>query len=254
MYGPEYLTDTGWAANFGNLTDLWQRFGATGIALAEGEVLNRSIAWPNRVWFPPDSQPARLQPWRIAVGSAPPDATFVVWDTERASAQSWFAGLPTLGLAPASELTAMAMPATGIDSRAKTTLAVETIIDSSGAQRWSELCSRCFGYRINDRVITTAASQPDVWLMSGLWQGKAVATALLYRTGQVAGVHQVGVDPEYRGRGIARAMMQRALGMATLRWSPSLFVLQASAQGRGLYQQLGFRQQFQLGLFRRSGQ
>ena len=248
------VTDTGWAANIGNLTALWQRFGATSTVLQGGAVLNRSIAWPNRVWFQPDSQPARLQPWQHAVDSAPLDSTFVVWDTEHASAQPWLASLDTLGLAPTSELSAMTVPANSIDTRARTTLEIETIIDSSGAQRWSALCSRCFGYSINDRVITAVASRPDVCLMSGIWHGKAVATALLYRTGQVTGVHQVGVDPEYRGRGIARAMMLRALCMANRSWSPSLFVLQASAQGRGLYQQLGFRHQFQLGLFKRSEQ
>ncbi|WP_407666147.1 GNAT family N-acetyltransferase [Microbulbifer bruguierae] len=64
------------------------------------------------------------------------------------------------------------------------------------------------------------------------------------------GIHQVGVPPDFRGRGIARALMQSLLEQCQIAGAHYV-TLQASQMGEGLYQQLGFARRFQIASFRR---
>jgi GNAT superfamily N-acetyltransferase len=242
-------TADSYAINVDNLTGLWQHFGSTAVPLPDSTTMHISTAWPHRVWFNPHAQPQQLSQWKLAIEVAPPGSTFVVWDMARPAQPCWHRHLHSLGLAPGTALTGMIMPAADIAPGNEMSLSLTTVTDSRQARLWAKLCGRSFGYRVDERVIAGILDIPDIWIMSGLLRGQLVATTLLYRTGDVVGVHQVGVDPEHRGLGIARAMMQSALSAANEKWRPSRFVLQASEQGRGLYRQLGFRQQFTLGLF-----
>tara|TARA_R110002049_G_scaffold85550_6_gene217457 strand:- start:93 stop:863 length:771 start_codon:yes stop_codon:yes gene_type:complete len=242
-------TDDSYAANVDNLTGLWQHFGSTAVQLPDNTTLHLSTAWPHRAWFNPHAQPQPLSRWKQAIEAAPPGSTFVVWDVAHPAQQCWHKRLQSLGLAPGATLTGMNMPAADIAPGNEALVSLKTITDSGQARLWAQLCGRSFGYPIDERVIAGVLDNPDIWIMAGLLRGQPVATTLLYRTGDVVGVHQVGVDPEQRGLGLARAMMQSALSAANKKWRPSRFVLQASEQGRGLYRQLGFRQQFTLGLF-----
>ncbi|CAA0121408.1 Uncharacterised protein [Halioglobus japonicus] len=241
--------DSGYAANIDNLTGLWQHFGCIAGSVTDNTRLYWSTSWPRRAWIDPRAQPEQLSYWMKAIETAPTGSVFVVWDIEQTAEYPWHARMDSLGLAPQSTLTGMIMPAAETDCSAEDMLTVQTITDCTHARHWAQLCGRCFGYRIDENVIARVLGNPNIWLMVGVFNGKPAATTLLYRSHDTVGVHQVGVDPEHRGLGIARAMMRSALSLAKEHWRPSLFVLQASEAGRGLYEQLGFRQQFKLELF-----
>lgn len=69
-----------------------------------------------------------------------------------------------------------------------------------------------------------------------------VGTAILFYTGQVVGLHQLGVAQAAQGQGVARIMMHQLLALASesqARW----MTLQASRKGLGLYEQPGFSRQ-----------
>ncbi|GAA3526476.1 hypothetical protein GCM10022394_01980 [Zobellella aerophila] len=77
-----------------------------------------------------------------------------------------------------------------------------------------------------------------------------MATALLNKTGEVIGVHQVGVPPEHRGKGIANGLMQRLIA-ACQDWGDRHITLQASGAGEDLYRRQGFEPRFRIKSYRR---
>lgn len=80
--------------------------------------------------------------------------------------------------------------------------------------------------------------QPDGWVFAR-WDGApaGVAGATIY--GPTAYIGLVGVDPAYQRRGIAMAMMRHLMAWCASRGNPAL-LLDASAAGAPLYEQLGF--------------
>jgi GNAT superfamily N-acetyltransferase len=75
----------------------------------------------------------------------------------------------------------------------------------------------------------------------GRLDGAPVATASLLLAGGIAGIHDVSVVPEARGRGIGTAITLTALQAARSLGYEVAF-LQPSAMGRPIYERIGFRQ------------
>lgn len=75
----------------------------------------------------------------------------------------------------------------------------------------------------------------------GRWEGKPVATSMLYLGKGVAAVHHVATLPEYRRRGIGSAMTLRVLHEARNR-GYRVAVLTASSEGIGSYRRIGFHE------------
>lgn len=70
-------------------------------------------------------------------------------------------------------------------------------------------------------------------------EGEAVGTALVFRTGGVAGVYCVCTLPEARRAGVATALMHHAMEEAA-RQGCRLAIVQSTEMGRSLYRRLGF--------------
>jgi ribosomal protein S18 acetylase RimI-like enzyme len=77
----------------------------------------------------------------------------------------------------------------------------------------------------------------------GLWNGKPVATALLFLGAGVAGLYSVSTVPQARGRGIGTAMAQEALRQGRDR-GYRVGILYASQMGLPIYRRMGFREYF----------
>jgi GNAT superfamily N-acetyltransferase len=86
--------------------------------------------------------------------------------------------------------------------------------------------------------------QPDGCFVAG-WDGIPVGTTTTCIFGQVAWIAMVLVDESFRGRGLGKALLERALefldraGVDTVR-------LDATPLGQPLYERLGFREQYRL--------
>jgi GNAT superfamily N-acetyltransferase len=91
--------------------------------------------------------------------------------------------------------------------------------------------------------------QPDGGFVAEL-DGDAVGTVITCRFGPVAWVAMMLVEERFRGRGIGRALMVHALGDLDARGIPSVR-LDATPQGRPLYESLGF--EFEILLTRYEG-
>lgn len=245
--------DTLHRANLDNLTSLWHSMGVEvhGKRCACG--LNRSQSWPHRAWLAPGREVEPGAALQRAIEIQRPGTIFPVWRYNRSRPGPWHTALENAGLVLQSELTAMSLAGHRLCVQEETDLLVQQVTSGWEVDAWAELCGRCFGYEIDGEVIRRIARDEKVRVLWGLINDAPVATALLYASESVVGVHQVGVDPAWRGRGLAQQMMRSLVNRAIINWRPSALVLQASQDGLDIYRRLGFVEQFRIGLFRRPG-
>ncbi len=231
-------------ANIDNLTGLWQLMGAQ----TEGDGLNRSLSWPRRCWLEWEHRgeyEALHVPARI-----PPGYLYPIWDAgEQTVAREQ--QLAASGFDMGLQQLAMFLPLDEQGPGSKSGRLELSLLEHAGdAETWACLCGRAFGYSIDTSVIERLLQQPDVEVLWAKCDGVPVATAILYRTGSVVGVHQVGVPPEQQGRGIARELMQQLVARVRAMGARYL-CLQASAAGEPLYLSMGFQPQFTIRSYRR---
>lgn len=120
-------------------------------------------------------------------------------------------------------------------------------------ERWSLLVSKAFGYYVDEVSVKKLLNNEQVRLYLYEVDGIEVATALLFKTGKIAGIHYIGVRPEYRGKGIAKDLM-RCLHHVSTKLGCRYTTLQASPQGKKLYESLGYSEQFRYDNYRRKSQ
>ncbi|MFC6633678.1 GNAT family N-acetyltransferase [Microbulbifer taiwanensis] len=234
-------------ANIDNLTALWRAMGASAISGAPG--MHACTGWPDRHWFDWECEPAAVAdelPARL-----PPRAMVPVWaagDRESALQRA----LERNSFDTCLEQLAMYLPLGGWTGGPGNELHIETVTSPAQVESWTESCGLAFGYRIDVAAIERLAGHPAARLLLARKGNVPLGTALLFKTGPVIGVHQVGVLPEQRGQGIAGALMRDIL-VACREWRGEFVTLQASAAGEGLYRKLGFSPQFRIASYRRPG-
>ncbi len=85
-----------------------------------------------------------------------------------------------------------------------------------------------------------AATDPQVALLVGSYQGQTIATSRLSCLGEIGNIHGVVTDPKFRRRGIGTAMTWAAIAEARKRGCTSI-VLSASEMGYPVYRRMGFQ-------------
>ena len=117
----------------------------------------------------------------------------------------------------------------------------EKVSSSDQAILWSGIFSSAFGYHINEQLLITK-NNIDVLLIYA--SGKPIGTMMLHSSEpHMTGIHSMGILPDMQQSGYGGKIMKKVLYEIQsngFRW----VTLQASEAGLGLYQKLGFRQQF----------
>ncbi|ALO44447.1 GNAT family N-acetyltransferase [Pseudoalteromonas phenolica] len=116
---------------------------------------------------------------------------------------------------------------------------VEVLTQPDDLPSWAQACSNAFGYSIAPEALLPLLTNPNATLFSYMVNGTIAGTAIAFQSNDVMGVHQVGVDPNFRGQGIAKTLMHHLVDFAK-RQDTRLMTLQASKAGLPLYQQMGF--------------
>jgi ribosomal protein S18 acetylase RimI-like enzyme len=116
---------------------------------------------------------------------------------------------------------------------------------------WADIGSEAFAYQIDISVIQQLVNIDDIQLLIAWENEQAVACGLLYKTGDIIGVHQVGVKRSFQGKGFAKCLMLDIIE-ACVQWQGKYVVLQASQAGKPLYEKLGFNSQFLIKNFKRA--
>jgi GNAT superfamily N-acetyltransferase len=249
--------------NLSNLTSLWKKYGAQVIERNTPPLLHANTRWPHRCWLDLGRLSCDgIDP--IVLGhtndnawleQVPESAVFPIWPMmiDKGDCHAGLfepQGIETRLIekdwACTFEQTAMYLSLeAGADyaPKAHPEFQVKTVRTPEDVAAWIDIGSEAFDYRIDRSVIETFINDEDVQLLLGCHNDQAIACALLYKTGDVIGVHQVGVMQAFQGKGVARRLMLNILSACAL-WQGRYVVLQASEAGKPLYDSLGFEAQF----------
>ena len=104
---------------------------------------------------------------------------------------------------------------------------------------WIKACSISFNYAIEQASIEPLLANPSATLFTYRLDDDIAGTAITYQTQGTMGVHQMGVNPAFRGRGVAKKLMLHLIRLAQQQRC-SLVTLQASQAGQPLYEKIGF--------------
>lgn len=237
--------------NTDNLTTLWRALGARPLPGAHAFAAYGHASWPHRYWLETGARPATREEIGEFVAALPAHCTVPVRDGPLAAI--FGDALERRGFAVAFEQTAMYLSLAGypgsgaaaVTLRGGGRLALASVNSAEDIDTWCRVGGKAFGYRIDPQVLGGALPGEGLELYLARLDGAVVATGLLLHTGSVAGVHQVGVDPAFRGRGIARALMRLLLARCVSRGATHA-ALQASTEGRPLYLSMDFEEQFRI--------
>ena len=227
-------------ANLKNLTALWDALGATQ-QVHPSASLWISDSWPHKCWINPrDPQTPISDDVELSER-----LIFPVWGLGDVLARE--TSFKNLGYEVNSEQTAMVLSAEARThiSATHNDIDMKQVVDADDAFLWSGICAEAFGYAIDPGPIRELIGNDQASVFLAAVDGEAAGTAILYRTDHITGIHQVGVRPLFRGNGLARRMMEATIDHA-FRCGAQHITLQASPAGKPLYDQLGFRDQFQI--------
>lgn len=248
-------------ANIDNLTHLWEKYGTRTVKLKTTQsapqitLLQINNHWPHRCWFD------KFNPLQdtLALESLPPSTIYPVWPnfSVKQKTKKTLAEQHNIEIELSNnnwrcilEQTAMFLPL--IESSAadltdkpsvQTNFSVKKVTTVTELALWLDIASKAFGYSIDQHVFEKLIAEQDIQILLAYDNNTPIATALLFKTGNIIGVHQVAVNPDAQGKGYAR-MLMKVLINKSYKWQATHLVLQASAAGKPLYDSLGFKTQF----------
>lgn len=274
------------AVNLFNLTRLWSEYGAREVAGEYFPSLRINTDWPHRCWVDDGAvkhnvtdnmarQPvlsytdgARHDNGHVLVHKnlagwidrVPESAVLPLWSLPNENGEVSSSVDPFVEKVLAEKgwrrtFTQLAMYkplAADSDYSAPTRVGfqVRTVCTLSDLESWVAIGSEAFSYRIDQGVIEALLFKDNIQILLGCFEGEAISSALLYKTGDAIGVHQVGVRHSFQGKGFARSLMEELVARCSL-WKGENIVLQASQMGKPLYERLGFREQFEIRNYQR---
>lgn len=241
-------------ANVNNLKSLWEKYGSQLLKL-DKNIIKINTHWPYRCWF--DDVMSLID--FSCLNKLPESTVFPVWgklsnekNTEHEFAElslidkqfeknNWFCLF---------EQTAMYLALTNgsfniIEHQVQLRIgfAIKKVETPKELTLWVDIVTESFGYSIDRVVIEKLIYDQDMQILMAYYNDEAIATAVLHKTSDIIGVHQVGVKKKFQSKGFARILMQRIIA-ASLLWQGKYIVLQASPSGKPLYESLGFKSQF----------
>ncbi len=229
-------------ANINNLTALWKKMGTLPRSGMPIKDFYASVSWPHRCWFD----------WKANIDETP-TLDDIVFQLQRGCIVPVWGGmldrtsvfariLIDARFKLSFEQTAMYLNLENYREADHLKPDVATISSDRDIETWTRVAAQSFNYEIDVSVIQQIADDPDVQLLLAYVDRQPAATALLFRTGDIIGIHQVGVSEQYRGKGVARSLMHYVIARCHALTAKHI-TLQASAAGEPLYRKLGFKQQ-----------
>lgn len=237
-------------SNIDNLTSLWRKMGVENNSAFALDGLTISQTWPNRHWFDWNATANQIAALHNLLPHLPARAVIPVWMGRGEQAAQLERNLLDENFRISFQQLAMYLDLQTAQREEIPTLDITKVQTLQDLEAWTATASAAFGYWIDIAAIEKVAIDVDLTLLLAKQDGEPVATALVYKTGAVIGVHLVGVPEAYRGRGIAKALMRYVINLS-IDLDGKFLMLQASAVGEPLYRQLGFVPQFEIKNYKR---
>ena len=237
--------------NIDNLTSLWRKMGINKNSEWNKNGLTVSANWPNRYWFDWDANIQQINSIVSELHQLPAAAVVPVWMGAGPAASQLELFLKDECFQVLFSQQAMYLDLQAYSVPELPEQDIQLVQAPADVETWAAIASAAFGSTIDLAAINAIVDLPEVKLLLLKDAGQAVGTALVYQTGEIIGVHLVGVPEPYRGRGFARIIMQQVI-KHSIAMGGKYLTLQASAAGEPLYLQLGFVAQFSIKNYRRS--
>lgn len=236
--------------NIDNLTSLWKKMGVSNQPGLSVPGLLCSVTWPHRCWFDSEISSESLTEFKNKLNLLPAHAVVPVWDFGSVNISSFEENLIGSGFSILFSQLAMYLNLHEVSATKSKPDNIYRVQSAAIVPLWVDTASKAFGYSIDSAAIEPLIHEDAVHLLLMKIDHQAVGTALVYKTGDVIGVHLVGVPAEYRGKGIARAIMNYVIQLS-IEIEGRYLTLQASSAGEPLYRSLGFNKQFLIKNYRR---
>ena len=233
------------AKNINNLTGLWKEMGTQSDSI---NCLYVSAGWPNRCWFDWETNAETIVAMPKYFSHLDQGFIVPVWDEQISPV--FEAILMDSGFEFSFQQTAMYLNLENYNEPHHNHVIVSVVSIEQEIEVWTNIATQSFEYEIDVSVIKQIADVANVQLLLTYVDTQPVATAILYKTGDIIGVHQFGVIKEYRSRGIARRLMQYIIKQCKQQGN-TYIMLQASEAGEHLYRNLGFKPQFTIQNFQK---
>ena len=223
--------------------------------IVEGERLSYHFAFPNApmckgIWGSRlsadkvDNAIEQMVAWFQAKGA--PFAAW--WYNQNPQPANLFERLKAHGFEQDYEAPGMAIDLETLDESflLSNELSIVSALDDKTLQDWVTVLCASYDMPVfaaqawTDATKSFGAENPQWRLYVGYWQGRPVATNLLFNGAGVAGLYCVGTIPEARGKGFGKAITLKPLLDARAE-GYRYGVLFASEEGLPMYQRLGFR-------------
>lgn len=104
--------------------------------------------------------------------------------------------------------------------------------------KWITAAESIFGNK-NSSLYKPLFKDKDIYFLGLKSNDEIVTTTMLFRTGDIMGLHLVGTSPEHRGKGYGALITKYALKFAK-ELGCKYSVLQASKMGKPVYQKVGY--------------
>lgn len=222
--------------NIDNLTTLWKTAAASLLSYHQNNFLEfsqiKNSGWPNRLWFREDITEEDLSQIQKTIEKNP-GLVIPYWDIFGSNSNEFF---EKNGFSIRNQLAAMALKLNQ-KFTLQNNLAFKRVLNEEDAKTWSDIYPLSFNYVISKETLVANYENVTFYLVH--FEGKAIGTLTLFQTGNIMGIHGVGVIPEMRKRGFAEEIMKFAINEA-IDSNCEYAQLQASALGKGIYTRLGF--------------
>jgi GNAT superfamily N-acetyltransferase len=226
--------------NIDNLTALWRTVATPLLSYHKFDPFEfsqiKNSGWPNRLWFREDIKEENL-PQIMEIMEKNPGLVIPYWDIFGSNSSDFF---ENKGFKIRIQLMAMALK---LDKKftLQNKLNFKRVLNKEDAKTWSDIYPLSFSYVISKETLVHNYENVKFYLVH--FEEKPIGTLTLFQTGNVMGIHGVGVIPEMRKKGFAEEIMKFALNEA-IDAGCEYAQLQASALGKGIYTRLGFEDLF----------
>jgi len=228
-------------ANINNLTSLWKTAATPFDAYFKDSLFHycdvNDSDWPNRLWFDQDLTADSLETGLKSIQDRPTKLHLPYWDIY--SSRSYEL-IEAKEYPLKSEQAGMSLQLQG-PFALKNSLHFSDVATEADAVTWVTLFQQAFNYKINHRILMSTWNKVHYFLAHH--ENQTVGTGILYLTGNIAGIHAVGVIPDMRRKGFADEIMKFILNRS-IELKAAYATLQASKMGKDLYLKLGFKDEF----------
>lgn len=230
-------------SNINNLTSLWQQVSEPFKSYYKENHFDYSLIenseWPNRLWFNQDIDQNVIKLVKDILPTFSTNIIVPYWNIYNSQS---FKILEENGFKLKFEQIGMSLKLNQIFNKLEHFKLVK-VTTNRNAEIWSNLFKKSFGYYINPILINKTHKQMDYFIT--YHQNKMVGTGISNKTGNISGIHSVGIIPTQRRKGYAEQIMKLLINQS-INTDSDYVTLQASNMGIGLYHKLGFKDGFKI--------